>query len=94
MTLKLIENERCCGNCVHFFKEYEHRGQCRRYPPQAWSESNPETTSSLGFNFPDMRSEEWCGEFKPHEPYVLPKGWELENMPDGPGGLCEIKNNS
>lgn len=77
----MIEQERCCRNCRYFFNEYEHRGQCRRYPPQAWSESNPETTSSLGFNFPEMRNEEWCGEFSPIESWVIPEG----TITDTPG---------
>lgn len=71
--IEMIENERCCGKCRFYFKEKEsdYRGQCRRYPPQAWSESYPETSSSLGFNFPEMRNEEWCGEFKPEEKWIV-----------------------
>ena len=39
-------------------------GECRRYPPQVWCESNPETTCGVGCSFPEMKKEEWCGEFK------------------------------
>ena len=90
--MEIDDKQRCCGKCRFFFKEYDHRGQCRRYPPQAWSESNPETTSCLGFNFPEMRNEEWCVEFQPEEGWVLPKGWQLKNMPEGPGGICEVQD--
>lgn len=77
MTIKMIKNQRCCEKCRFFFQEYDHRGQCRRYPPQAWSESNPETTSCLGFNFPEMRNEEWCGEFQEIEIMIIPEGFIL-----------------
>ena len=89
MTLETIENERCCGKC-----RFYHEGDCRRFPPQVGCDSNSEYSSGVFYAFPSVRKEEWCGEFKPNEEWVLPKGWELKNMPVGPGGFCEIKNNS
>jgi hypothetical protein len=71
------EDEKCCGNCQFFFEVSLHRGQCRRYPPQAWSESGSETSCCLFFNFPEMRKQEWCGEFNKIEKIIIPIGYEL-----------------
>ena len=60
----MTHKSRCCGDCRYYFKESDYRGQCRRYPPQVWCESNPETTCGVGCSFPEMKKEEWCGEFK------------------------------
>jgi hypothetical protein len=84
MTLKLNENERCCGNC----RFYQGR-ECRRYPPQVWADEE-----NLSSCFPTVKATEWCGEYQPKESWILPKGWEVKSMPDGPGGLCEVQDNS
>lgn len=91
MKLNQIDDERCCGNCRFYFEDGR---ECRRYPPTVWSEGQSETSCSYCCSFPSMRKEEWCGEFQPIEGWVLPKGWELKSMPDGPGGLCEVQDNS
>lgn len=90
--IEKIDEKRICQNCRFFSKETGRKGQCHRYPPQAWSESNPETSSSLGFNFPEIRNEEWCGEHQHQEVWILPKGWKIKNMPDGYGAVCEIQD--
>lgn len=87
-----IESKQCCEKCIFFKETYGQRGECRRYPPQAWSESHPETSSSLGFNFPEMRSDEWCGEFKGLEGWILPKGFEIPELKHGAGVCYEVKS--
>ncbi len=74
MTIKTIENSRCCGSCRFYFEEGR---QCRRYPPQAWSESQSEYSCSLGFSYPEVNKDEWCGEFREIEQWVLPKGFKI-----------------
>jgi|GEM_PF-4372012 len=86
MTIEHIENERCCGNCRHFYE-----GECRRYPPQVGCDSACEHTGNVFYAFPRVYAKEWCGEFQSKEGWILPKGWQLKNMPDGPGGLCEVQ---
>lgn len=83
MTLKLIENERCCGNCRFYHPEGR---ECHRYPPQVWADED-----NLSNCFPTVKAVDWCGEFQRKEEWVLPKGWELKNMPEGPGGICEVR---
>lgn len=62
--IKIDEKSRCCGNCRFYFSE-EH--QCRRYPPQAWTDPQSEFSCSLGFSYPEVSKDEWCGEFKETE---------------------------
>lgn len=61
--IQMIENERCCGKC----RFYDPQGRnCRRFPPQVW-----ETVDSGGSAFPRVEEEEWCGEFKPEEKWIV-----------------------
>ena len=82
--IKETENERCCQNCR--FHEPKRR-ECRCYPPQVWSYDNYRCNET----FPLVSNDQWCGEFQPIEKWVLPKGWHIDNMPEGPGGLCEVR---
>ena len=68
-----------CQNC-RFWKEIDHAGVCRRYPPQmdipvrnAFVESRSlndkiaelmESTCADEFRFPITTSSEWCGEYQ------------------------------
>lgn len=71
MTIKMIENERCCRNC-QFWQGTSNWGECHRYPPQFWSEGE-----SLGASFVGTKGQEWCGEFKPIEKWVVPEGSKI-----------------
>ena len=72
MTIKMIENERCCQNCRFYYE-----GDCRRFPPQVGCEPNSEYSSSVFYAFPNVRKEEWCGEFQPIEKWTIPEGFVL-----------------
>ena len=72
--IKMIEEEKCCGSCRFYFPLGR---QCRRYPPTVWGDGQSETTSSYCCSFPQVREEEWCGEFKSIEKWVIPEGFEL-----------------
>lgn len=55
--------EECCGNC-RFWKQTEYKGVCRRRPP-VWT--GPDDSNDEGmFCFPDVRADNWCGEWEPH----------------------------
>ena len=75
MTIKMIENERCCGNC----RFYDPEGRnCRRFPPQVW-----ETVETGGSAFPRVETDEWCGEFQGIEKgWVIPEGFVLIDPQD------------
>ena len=89
MTLEIDNNQARCENC-RFHKE----GDCRRYPPQVGVDSACEHTGNVFYTFPRVLKNEWCGEYQPEEGWVLPKGWQVKSMPEGPGGLCEVQDNS
>ena len=67
MTIKMIENERCCGNCRYFYE-----GECRRYPPQVGCDSD-----NVFYAFPRVYAKEWCGEFQEIDKWVIPEGFVL-----------------
>lgn len=67
--IKMIENERCCGNCRFYYPEGR---ECRRNPPQVWADEE-----DVGYCFPRVSKEEWCGEFNEIEKWVIPEGFEL-----------------
>jgi hypothetical protein len=50
--------ERQCGGC-RFWKQRDYEGECRRYAPAPSSEHPVE--------WPDTRSEDWCGEWEPKD---------------------------
>lgn len=83
MTIKMIENERCCRNCRFWVSdEVKSFGRCHRYPPQFWSEGEECGASHVGTN-----DTEWCGEFESVDVWILPEGFEL--VKDKPGaGIC------
>ena len=73
MTIKMIENERCCRNCRFWASnESKNWGECHRYPPQFWSEGESSGAAHVGTN-----ATEWCGEFQSEEKWVLPKGFKI-----------------
>jgi hypothetical protein len=76
--IQMIENERCCQKCRFYEPE---RGECRRYPPQIWSDND-----CFYENFPKVLVSEWCGEFQAEEGWILPKGFQetMEKL-DKPG---------
>lgn len=75
MSIKMIENERCCGNCRHFFE-----GECRRYPPQVGCDTQCEHTGNVFYAFPRVYKQEWCGEFSAEEKgWLIPEGFKIIN---------------
>lgn len=84
---KLLEENQICGNC-RFFKVSHYndqRGECRRFPPQLWSDVQ-ENETGLGVGFPDITTEDWCGEFQPSVDYssiedLLEKGFQIVDPP-------------
>lgn len=81
MSIKLLEKERCCQNCRFFGNRHGERGDCQRYPPQAWADPCSETTNALYFSFPEMMKGDWCGEFQPIEGWTIPKDFQFEEKP-------------
>lgn len=47
-----------CRNCEFYERHHElrERGKCHRYPPT--------TLNGVGWSWPFMRFNQWCGEFK------------------------------
>lgn len=54
-----MTNQRCCGNCFHFYQ-----GECRRFPPQVWGDPQTGFSDAYSCSFPQVIKHEWCGEFK------------------------------
>ena len=67
---------KCCGGC----KWYDG-GLCHRLPPQAimWGTDNQHPIMYVnGFSFPDVRKEDWCGEWANAEGRAsLDKAWHI-----------------
>lgn len=79
--IKMIENELCCGKCRFFHPE---RRECRRNPPQVWADEE-----TVGYCFPRVKEEEWCGEFQPEQKrWVVPEGFDIP----GEGVIHEVKD--
>lgn len=58
-------NEECCTNCRFFSENSKYGGSCRRYPPQFYSEFDPQIGHpTLGTGYPFMQHDQWCGEFQ------------------------------
>lgn len=74
--IKIADENRCCKNCQFY---YEEGRECRRFPPQVWGDPSSETTCSYACNYPEVTESCWCGEFKPHEVWVLPTGFKIIN---------------
>jgi len=57
-----------CSECKFFVPDLPAGdvGDCRRYPPGAYIEGDFEVTWTK-YEFPDVRSDDWCGEFQPKE---------------------------
>lgn len=53
-----------CKDCKFY---QENKGECHRYPPSIWSETHCEFSTSYCCNFPEVKGNDWCGEFKPIE---------------------------
>lgn len=71
--IQLIENQRCCQKCRYWVSdEHQSWGRCHRYPPQFWSEGESSGACHVGTD-----SNDWCGEFRPEERWVLPEGFVL-----------------
>ena len=50
-----------CASCAFFLMEpKEDVGECRRLPPQVFSDGD----DGLGFSFSLTTPDKWCGEFK------------------------------
>lgn len=67
--IEVNNDDRCCQNCRFHFD-----GECRRFPPQIWSEPQSEYSSSYRCNFPEVGNNQWCGEFEEIEKWVVPTG--------------------
>lgn len=52
-----------CQSCIHFLKQSDEQGLCRRYPPTLFLRADDSTISI----FPPMLNEGWCGEFQVKE---------------------------
>ena len=87
----MTDKQNFCLNCIFWKTENKttNWGKCRRYPPQFWSNGD-----DSGSDFVKTNGDDWCGEHKPHEVWILPKGWRIKEMPNGPGGLCEVQDKS
>lgn len=44
-----------CQDCMYFEEKYE---QCRRFPPQVWTNE-----IQIKESFPSVELDDWCGEF-------------------------------
>lgn len=54
-----------CQNCKFFLhQKLTQQGACRRYPPTAMIMPMGNQLSVIA-QFPEMKVEGWCGEFKP-----------------------------
>ena len=90
--MEKIDLQRCCDNC-QFYVEIRGKGECRRFPPQVCANPHSEVYDSHTFNFPQVKKDDWCGEFETGEVgWILPKGFHIKHMPDGPGALCEMQD--
>jgi hypothetical protein len=61
-----------CGGCDYFARGgegHEHRGECRRYAPTV-------VANGFQFTWPDVGTEDWCGEFKAKQIKPVPE-WEV-----------------
>ena len=57
-----IENQQC-QNC-RFWRFENRKGRCKRYPPSV--KSGPTNRIDM-WEFPEVTSDEWCGEWQPDD---------------------------
>jgi hypothetical protein len=60
----MAENTEKCENCRYWLQMNltDSDGVCRKYPPKRVS-----SPVGVSTNFPPIKSDQWCGEFKERE---------------------------
>ena len=63
----VLSGAACCQNCAYFNPPPDEdgddaKGECRLYPPALF---HPKENSAYSQGFPDMKPDDWCGQFTP-----------------------------
>ena len=59
MGLKIDPGDEICATCVHWYKELNVKGQCRRYAPRP----TVGTGTPVRAFWPNVPGDGWCGEW-------------------------------